>query len=145
MEVGIALILVALVVLYYTAKAKEQNNEVEENEDGAMLRGMTVGDLLDSKLFRKELQWQVDNEIESHDRMAREAFTMGMRLQRSPHQRLRDKEMFDVDSLVEAYKLIICKNMNSTLSSAEREYVKQVVMMAYWRTVDRLKKKEDNE
>lgn len=145
MEVGFVLFLVAMVVIYYTTKLGKHIIKVEENKNDAMLRGMTVGDLLDSKLFRKELQWQVDNEIESHDRMAREAFTMGMRLQRSPHQRLRDKEMFDVDSLVEAYKLIICKNMNSTLSSAEREYVKQVVMMAYWRTVDRLKKKEDNE
>lgn len=115
--------------------------EKEEERNDVMLKNMTVGELLDSELFRKELQVQVDNEVASHDKMAREAFYLGMRLQRSPHQRLRDKGVFNVDDLVAAYKMIICKQAKD-YSSAERTYIKQVVMMAYWRVVETLQKKQ---
>lgn len=116
---------------------KEREEEIEKNDE--MLKGMTVGELLDSELFRRELQVQIDNEVKSHDHMAREAFSKGLRLQRSPHQRLRDREMFNVDDLTAAYKMIIAKQLTD-YSAAEREYIKNVCMMAYWRVVQQLKK-----
>lgn len=115
--------------------------EKEDVKNDTMLKNMTVRELLDGELFRKELQVQIDNEVASHDKMAREAFYLGMRLQRSPHQRLRDKGVFNVEDLVELYKMIICKQLED-YSSAERTYIKQVVMMAYWRVVETLQKKQ---
>lgn len=115
--------------------------EKEDVKNDTMLKNMTVRELLDGELFRKELQVQIDNEVASHDKMAREAFQLGMRLQRSPHQRLRDKGVFNVEDLVELYKMIICKQLED-YSSAERTYIKQVVMMAYWRVVETLQKKQ---
>lgn len=115
--------------------------EKEDVKNDTMLKNMTVRELLDGELFRKELQVQIDNEVASHDKMAREAFQLGMRLQRSPHQRLRDKGVFNVDDMVALYKMIICKQLED-YSSAERTYIKQVVMMAYWRVVEILQKKQ---
>lgn len=103
------------------------------------LKGMTVGQLIDSDEFREELQVQIDNETANHDRMAREAFVRGLRLQRAPIARLREREVFNVKDIVEIYKRIVCKTLVG-FSAAEREYVKNVCMMAYWRTVERLKK-----
>lgn len=127
--------IVALIIIDIKSQVKQEREE----KNDAMLKGMTVGELLDGELFKKELQVQIDNEIASHDRMAREAFSKGLRLQRSPHQRLRDREVFNVDDLTAAYKRIVCKQL-SEFSAAEREYIKQVVMMAYWRVVQQLKK-----
>lgn len=115
--------------------------EKEDVKNDTMLKNMTVRELLDGELFRKELQVQIDNEVASHDKMAREAFQLGMRLQRSPHQRLRDKGVFNVDDMVALYKMIVCKQLED-YSSAERTYIKQVVMMAYWRVVETLQKKQ---
>lgn len=115
--------------------------EKEDVKNDTMLKNMTVRELLDGELFRKELQVQIDNEVASHDKMAREAFQLGMRLQRSPHQRLRDKGVFNVDDMVVLYKMIVCKQLED-YSSAERTYIKQVVMMAYWRVVETLQKKQ---
>ena len=105
------------------------------------LKGMTVEQLLDIDEFREELQVQITNECENHDKLAREAFVKGLRLQRAPIARLREREVFNVKDIVEIYKRIICKTLRG-FSAAEREYVKNVCMMAYWRTVERLKNKE---
>lgn len=48
------------------------------------LKEMTLGELLDSKEFQEELQRQIDNEVEHHDKMMREAYGKGLRLQRNP-------------------------------------------------------------
>ena len=47
-----------------------------------------------------------------------------------------EKEVFDADNIIKAYKLIICKQLSSDFSAAEREHIKQICMMAYWRVVD---------
>lgn len=106
-----------------------------------LLSKMTVADVLDSEEFRKELELQINNETEHHDKMMREAFTVKMRLQRAPIARLRERGVFNVDDMTAAYKLIIVKKLEG-FSASEREYIKQVCMMAYWRVVERLKKKE---
>ena len=106
------------------------------------LKQMTVEQLLDSEEYRKELQVQITNETEHHDRMMREAFTKGQRLQRNPISSLREKNIFDVDNIIPAYKLILCKALGSMFSAAEREYIRRVCMMAYWRVVERYKKQE---
>ena len=141
MVLYIAAFIIVAVGIYLGWQLGKGLQEKEEERNDTMLKNMTVRELLDGELFRKELQVQIDNEVASHDKMAREAFTLGMRLQRSPHQRLRDKGVFNVDDLVAAYKMIICKQAKD-YSSAERTYIKQVVMMAYWRVVEILKKKE---
>ena len=133
--------IIVAVGIYLGMQLGKGLQEKEEERNDTMLKNMTVRELLDGELFRKELQVQIDNEVASHDKMAREAFQLGMRLQRNPHQRLRDKGVFNVDDLVELYKMIICKQLED-YSSAERTYIKQVVMMAYWRVVEILQKKQ---
>lgn len=103
------------------------------------LQGMTVEQLLDSKEFKKELELQIAMEEKHHTEMSYQAVNAGLRLQRAPIQRLIDKGVFDADNIIAAYKLIICKAMNSYFSSAEREYIKNLCMMAYWRVVDKNK------
>ena len=95
------------------------------------LKGMTVEQLLDSKEFHKEVEVQIAMEMKHHTEMSHQAVGMGLRLQRAPIQRLIEKEVFDADSIIKAYKLIICKQLPSDFSAAEREYIKQVCMMAY--------------
>ena len=100
------------------------------------LKGMTVEQLLESKEFHKEVEVQVAMEMKHHTEMSHQAVGMGLRLQRAPIQRLIEKEVFDADNIIKAYKLIICKQLPSDFSAAEREYIKQVCMMAYARVVD---------
>ena len=100
------------------------------------LKGMTVEQLLDSKEFRKELDIQIQMEQKHHTEMSYKAVEAGLRLQRAPIQRLMEKGVYDVDHIIKAYKLIICKQLGSDFSAAEREHIKQICMMAYWRVVD---------
>ena len=100
------------------------------------LKGMTVEQLLDSKQFRKELDIQIQMERKHHTEMSYKAVEAGLRLQRAPIQRLMEKGVYDADNIIKAYKLIICKQLGSDFSAAEREHIKQICMMAYWRVVD---------
>ena len=100
------------------------------------LKGMTVEQLLDSKQFRKELDIQIQMEQKHHTEMSYKAVEAGLRLQRAPIQRLMEKGVYDADNIIRAYKLIICKQLGSDFSAAEREHIKQICMMAYWRVVD---------
>ena len=110
-----------------------------EYEDALDIRNMTIEQLLDSEAFERELIRQIEMETSHHDQMAREAFKSGLRLQRAPITTLRDKWVFDAENVRDIYKRIICKTLVG-FSSAEREYIKQVCMMAYWRVVDKSKK-----
>ena len=100
------------------------------------LKGMSVEQLLDSKDFRKEVELQLVMEEKHHTEMSYNAVGAGLRLQRAPIQRLMEKEVFNADDIIKAYKLIICKQLGSQFSAAEREYIKNICMMAYWRVVD---------
>ena len=105
------------------------------------LKGMTVGQLLESADFKNELQVQITNECEHHDKMMREAFKAGLRLQRAPIARLRERNIFNVEDMIAAYKMLIVKKLDG-FSSVERDYIKQVCMMAYWRVVQKRKGQE---
>lgn len=100
------------------------------------LQGMTVEQLLDSKEFHKEVEVQIALEQKHHTDMSYQAIEAGLRLQRAPIQRLIDKGVLDADSIIKAYKLIICKQLGSDFGAAEREYIKNLCMMAYWRVVE---------
>ena len=104
------------------------------------LQGMTVEQLLDSKQFKEELDIQISMERKHHTDLSYQAVEAGLRLQRAPIQRLIEKEVYDVENIIKAYKLIIWKQLSSDFSSAERQYIKNICMMAYWRVVDRNKK-----
>lgn len=108
------------------------------------LKGVTVGQMLDSEEFKKELEVQIRNEQEHHDKMMREAFLKGLRLQRNPINSLRERDVMNVEDFTAAYKMIIVKQLDG-YSSAERDYIRKVCMMAYWRVVEKLKAKEKKE
>ena len=116
------------------ANAENQTQIVIEN-DKLDLRQMTVEQVLDSVDFERELIKQIENETAHHDQMARQAFSAGMRLQRAPIQSLIDRGVFDAENVRDIYKHIVCKTLTG-FSAAEREYIKQVCMMAYARVVD---------
>lgn len=105
------------------------------------IKNLTIEQLLDSEDYRRELQVQIKNEKEHHSKMSREAYVAGLRLQRAPIARLQEREVFNVNDMVEIYKRIVCKTLKG-FSAAEREYVKNVCLMAYWRTIEKMKKKE---
>lgn len=110
----------------------------------AGIKEMTVEQLIDSDDFIKELEVQITNECEHHDKLAREAFTKGLRLQRAPIARLREREVFNQQDIRDLYKRILCGVLQG-FSAAERQYIKQVCMVAYWRTVQKLKAAEQKE
>ena len=102
---------------------------------------MTVWEFLDSEEFRTELGKVIDHETEYHDRMMRVAFTKKLRLQRNPINRLRERQVFNVEDMTAAYKLIIAKHLEG-FSATERDYIKRVCMSAYGEVVARQKKRE---
>lgn len=102
---------------------------------------MTIEQLLDSEPFEHELIQQIEMEEAHHDKMAREAFKSGLRLQRAPITTLREKGIFDAENIRDIYKRIICKTLKG-FSAAEREYIKSLCMMAYWRVVEKHKKQK---
>lgn len=105
------------------------------------LKNMTVGQLLDSEEFRKELALQIQNECDEHDKMMRVAFTKKLRLQRNPINSLREREVFNAEDVTAAYKLILVKELKG-FSSAEREYIKRVCMVAYYNTLQKMKEQK---
>lgn len=96
----------------------------------------TVGQLLDSEEFKKELALQIEMENKRYDDMMAYAFTKKLRLARNPINSLREREVFNAEDMTAAYKLIIVKKLNG-FSSAEREYIKRVCLMAFWRVLQK--------
>lgn len=115
------------------------NTQIVIEDEKLDLRNMTVEQVLDSVDFERELIKQIENETKHHDQMARQAFVSGLRLQRAPIQTLKEKGVFDAENVRDIYKHIICKTLQG-FSAAEREYIKNVCMMAYWRVVDSYKR-----
>lgn len=99
----------------------------------------TINELLDSEMFERELIRQIDMETQHHDEMARQAFASGLRLQRAPITTLLEKGIFDAENIRDIYKRIVCKTLVG-FSAAEREYIKNLCMVAYWRTIEKAKK-----
>lgn len=107
------------------------------------LKKMTVEQLLDSEDYRKELEVQIGLEVEHHDRMMREAFVKGLRLQRNPVSRLRERGVMNADDIVAAYKMIIAKCLDG-FSATERDYIRRLCMTVYQRVVERYRRNEEH-
>ena len=106
----------------------------------------SVGELIDSPEFRHELSEQISMEIGHHDKMKAEAIKVGMRLQRAPIQRLRERGLLDVENVIACYKLILNKQLSpSYFSAAEREYIKLLCNVASWRTIAKVQQREKAE
>ena len=118
-----------------------QDVEMVVEHEEIDIRTMTIEQLLDSEQYERELIQQIEIETKHHDKMAREAFASGLRLQRAPIQTLREKGVFDAENVRDIYKRIVCKTLVG-FSAAEREYIKNVCLMAYWRTIEKNRKKD---
>lgn len=136
----VVLVAIVCLVTYLLKRVRNFVQDRIQQKKDEMLRGMTVRELLDSDLFKKELQLQIKLETEEHNKMLGEAMVRGMNLQRCPYDRLKERGIFNVEDLTEAYKFIVGKQLKE-FSAAEREYIKRVVMMAYWRVVEKMKYK----
>ena len=117
----------------------ESETKIVEEHDELDVKHMTIEQLLDSEQFERELIQQIEMEAGHHDKMAQEAFKAGLRLQRAPITRLREQGVFDAENIRDIYKRIICKTLVG-FSAAEREYIKNLCMVAYWRTIEKAKK-----
>lgn len=106
------------------------------------LKKMTVEQMLDCEEFTKELEQQISIERQHHDKMMREAFMKGLRLQRNPISRLMEREVFNAKDIVELYKRIVCKVLVG-FSSTERDYIRRLCLASYQRVVERYKEKEE--
>lgn len=110
------------------------------------LNEMTVRELVESVEFRKELKYQIDMENKHYEQMQEQAAGSGLRLKKAPIEKLKERGVFDVPNMVDLFERIICNALRG-YSSAERTYIQQVCMMAYWRCVlqyEREKEKEKN-
>ena len=117
----------------------ESETKIVEEHDELDVQHMTIEQLLDSEQFERELIQQIEMEAGHHDKMAQQAFKAGLRLQRAPITRLREQGVFDAENIRDIYKRIICKTLVG-FSAAEREYIKNLCMVAYWRTIEKAKK-----
>ena len=122
------------------ARGESETKIVVEHEQ-IDLRNMTIEQLLDSEAFERELITQIEMETQHHDEMARQAFASGLRLQRAPITTLLEKGIFDAENIRDIYKHIVCKTLKG-FSAAEREYIKNLCMMAYWRVVEAYKREK---
>ena len=111
---------------------------IREKPEKLDLSMMTVEQVLDNEQFEQELIIQIKNESEHHNEMSKEAFKAGLRLQRAPIVSLMERGVFDAENIRDIFKLMVCKQLRG-FSAAEREYIKNLCMMAYWRVVARNK------
>ena len=104
---------------------------------GKTIEQMTVKDVITSDVFREEVQRQMGIE----ERTQTDAIARLGRLNRTPLDRLRERDDFRVDRIIELYAALISKTLLG-YSSAERTYINNICMLAMRRTLQRLEGKE---
>lgn len=104
------------------------------------LKEMTFLQVLQLEVFRDELLAQMTREM-----VAYEKASMHGKLARMALTNLRERGLFTVDNLTQAYYHIMHKELNG-YSANERQYITDVCTIAYQKTIRRLRKEsEENE
>lgn len=108
------------------------------------LDALTIGDVIAMPEFEKEMARQIEMERDSYDEQCRKAVQQKMRLKRFPLMTLLDKGVFHADKMVELYAMCLDKRLVG-FSSAERQYIEGIGLVAFGRVIDKLKKEVTEE
>lgn len=106
------------------------------------LKELTVRDVLTMPLFEKYMQEVIDGEVFTHRKAQTEATTKGLRLQRTPLDSMRERDLLHGDKMVDLYGAVLDKSLIG-FSSSERIYISQIGKEAFMRTMYKLKEKEE--
>lgn len=105
------------------------------------LKDMTFLQVLQLSIFRDELKKQISLELAAYDDVCKRG-----KLKRMAMDRLREKHLFNVDGLTNAYYHIVHKEADREQYPAnERQYINDVCTMAYTRTIRRIQAEEEYE
>lgn len=101
------------------------------------LSELTFYDVVSLEIFKEELTEQLTREMLEYEK----ASTMG-NLKRCAMNGLRDRGLLNVKDMTAAFYLIKHKEANG-YSANERQYINDVCMLAYQRTILRLKEESE--
>lgn len=105
------------------------------------LKDMTFLNVLQLSIFRDELKKQISLELAAYDDVSKRG-----KLKRMAMDRLREKNLFNVEGLTNAYYHIVHKEADREQYPAnERQYIQDVCTMAYTRTIRRIQAEEEYE
>ena len=105
------------------------------------LKDLKVRDVLMMDEFRGQLLQVMDAEVDSQRRAASNARAQGARLNRTPLDRLRERDLWHEDQMVDYFGSVLNKSLIG-LSASEREYIYLVGMEAFRRTMKKLQEQE---
>lgn len=105
------------------------------------LKDMTVREVLLLDEFVNQLQQVMDGEVFNQERAAQEAKKQGCRLGRTPLDRLREKQVWQVEQVRDFFGATLNKSLVG-FGAEERNYIYLVGMAAFKRTVTKLQKQE---
>ena len=101
------------------------------------LKDLTFYDVLQLDIFREELADQLTREMATKEK----ANTQG-KLRRMAMDSLMERNVFNVQNMTSMFYLIKHKQLKNC-SANERQYINDVCMMAYQRTILRLKEESE--
>lgn len=108
------------------------------------LKEMTVGDIIALPEFTKHMAEVINGEVFNHRQAEMEAITKGLRLQRTPYDSLKERDVLHADKMVEMWSAMLSKSLIG-FSASERQYIDLIGLTAYKRTVIWLNEQEKKE
>lgn len=105
------------------------------------LKDLKVRDVLMMDEFRNQLSQVMDAEVDSQCRAASNAMAQGARLNRTPLDRLLERDVWHEDQMVDYFGSVLNKSLIG-LSASERGYIYLVGMEAFRRTMKKLQEQE---
>lgn len=105
------------------------------------LKEMTVRDVLLMDEFKLQMSQVMEGEVDRQHKAEHEARAKGCRINRTPLDRLCDREAWEPETMIEYFGSIMNKSLIG-FSAAEREYIYLVGMEAFKRTMQKLQEQE---
>lgn len=100
------------------------------------IKKLKVRDVIAMPEFKEEMERQVAIEEKTHT-----AAIANMRLKRTPLDSLRERGVFNAETLVQLYPAILDKSLLG-YSAMEREYISHMGLVCFGRVLARLREKE---
>lgn len=97
------------------------------------IKKLKVSEVLAMPEFREQMARQIEIEEDAHTKAIRQG-----RLNRMPIDRLRDRGVFNADTMVQLYTAVVGKSLVG-FSADEREYISRIGLVCFGRVLNGLK------
>lgn len=108
------------------------------------LKEMTVCDVLQLAEYKSQMEQVMAGEEFNQSRAAQKAANQGARLARTPLDNLREKNVWNADTMIDLYGSALNKTLIG-FSANERAYIMLVGFEAFSRTVKKLEAEQKKE